>query len=320
MRTGPTFRRVLLCLLSLPLLASGQTSSISTEQYLRQLQDLNAKIAEVREHPEQAKAVEDSVPDRISINCKSGECSLSYEWLKKDLKQFQKADPQKRSAFLDHIQQKLNLFEEQARAYEQESVDSTSEHAKLGEILSRREFNRVHGPNRFDIWWEKVVRWLNKFFGSHPITGNSGLDLWHILVYSAVVVAFVLFAVWLKKRFDFARADDHPRDIMPFAPSARSWRSWLAEARALAQKEDWRNGIHLAYWAGISFLEEHGAWRPDRARTPREYLRLLNARNTQYPVLTALTRKFEITWYGQRSANATDFQETLGQLERLGCK
>ena len=123
--------------------------------------------------------------------------------------------------------------------------DTHSRHATVAavvEILSRREFNRVHGPNRFDIWWEKVVRWLNKFFGSHPITGNSGLDLWHILVYSAVVVAFVLFAVWLKKRFDFARADDHPRDIMPFAPSARSWRSWLAEARALAQKEDWRNG------------------------------------------------------------------------------
>ena len=109
MRTDPTFRRVLLCLLSLPLLALGQTSSISTEQYLRQLQDLNAKIAEVREHPEQAKAVEDSVPDRISINCKSGECSLSYEWLKKDLKQFQKADPQKRSAFLDHERAKSEL-------------------------------------------------------------------------------------------------------------------------------------------------------------------------------------------------------------------
>ena len=126
MRTGLTSRRLFLCLLSLPLLALGQSTSISTEQYLRQLQDLNAEIVQVREHPEQAKAVEDSVPDRISVNGRQGECSFSYEWLKKDLKQFQKAEPQKRAAFLDQIQEKLALLEEQARAYGQEGPESIS--------------------------------------------------------------------------------------------------------------------------------------------------------------------------------------------------
>ena len=320
MRTGPTSRWILVFLLSMPLLVMAQGGSLSTGQYLDQLEELKAKIAEVKQHPEQAKSVEESVPDRVSIGGRYGECSFSYEWLKKDLKQFEKAEPLKRNAFLDHIQDRLELLEEQARTYDQPQLDSSSDHAKLGEILSRREFNKVHGPSRFDIWWEKVMRWINSFFEKHPIAGNSRIDFWHILVYSAVVVAFIFFAYWLKKRFEYAQHDDGPRVIMPFAPSARSWRSWLGEARALAQQEDWRNAIHLAYWAGISFLEEHGAWRPDRARTPREYLRLLNARNSQHPILAALTRKFEVTWYGQRSANATDFQETVGQLEKLGCR
>lgn len=319
MRTGRTSRCILFCLLAMPLPAMAETS-LSTTQYIQQLEDLSARIAEVRQHPEQAKSVEESVPGGVSISGKYGECSFSYEWLKKDLQQFEKAGPQKRNAFLDRINEKLKLLEEQANRFDQPQSESSAGHAKLGEILSRKEFNRVHGPSRFDIWLEKVLRWIDNFFQKHPLTGDSRIDFWHVLIYSGVVVAFIFFAWWLKKRFDYARYEDGPREIIPFAPSARSWRSWLAEARALAQQEDWRNAIHLAYWAGISFLEEHGAWRPDRARTPREYLRLLNARNSQHPVLATLTRKFEVTWYGQRSANATDFQETLGQLEKLGCR
>jgi hypothetical protein len=110
------------------------------------------------------------------------------------------------------------------------------------------------------------------------------------------------------------------REIIPFAPSARSWRAWLADARAQAQQEDWRNAIHLAYWAGISYLEEHGAWKPNRARTPREYLRLIGKAASQYPVLAALTRKLEIVWYGYGTAAEADFHEALGQLEKLGCR
>ena len=319
MKNHPTFRWIFLCLLALPLPVAAE-ASLSTGQYLQQLEGLSARIAEVKQHPEQAKSVEESVPDRVSISGRYGECSFSYEWLKKDLQQFEKAEPAKRDAFLDEIDEKLKRLEEEANTYDQPQSDSSAGHQKLGEILSRKEFNKVHGPSRFDIWWEKVVRWFDSFFQKHPLMGNSRIDFWHLLVYSAVVVAFIFFAFWLKKRFDYSRYADGPREIIPFAPSARSWRSWLAEARTLAQQEDWRNAIHLAYWAGISFLEEHGAWRPDRARTPREYLRLLNAHNSHHPTLATLTRKFEVTWYGQRSANATDFQETLGQLEKLGCR
>jgi hypothetical protein len=37
-------------------------------------------------------------------------------------------------------------------------------------------------------------------------------------------------------------------------------------------------------------------------------------------VLAALTRKLEVVWYGYGSAAKADFEEALGQLEKLGCR
>jgi hypothetical protein len=94
----------------------------------------------------------------------------------------------------------------------------------------------------------------------------------------------------------------------------------MAEARAAAAKGEWRDAIHLAYWAGISFLERQGHWKPDRARTPREYLRLLSSASEHRDTLTGLTRIFEVTWYAKRGANEAAFSQTLAALEKLGCQ
>ena len=102
--------------------------------------------------------------------------------------------------------------------------------------------------------------------------------------------------------------------------SAKEWAIWLAEARAAAAKGEWRDAIHLAYWAGISFLERQGFWKPDRARTPREYLRLLSASSEHRETLAALTRIFELAWYAKRGAGEADFSRTLAELEKLGCR
>ena len=78
--------------------------------------------------------------------------------------------------------------------------------------------------------------------------------------------------------------------------------------------------VNLAYWGGISFLEESGMWRPDQARTPREYLRLLPADSQHRATLSTLTRQLEVTWYGNQQASPDTFSETLIHLEELGCR
>jgi Domain of unknown function (DUF4129) len=307
------------CLLPAMGFTTTLTASVSPAEYRLQLQDLNARVEQIKEHPEQAKQLEADLPDRVFVTDNSHQYSLSYLWLKDLLKQFRQADLKTRNSFLQTIQKRLQILDQEAEQYEKTSADLSSARKKMDEILSRREFKRAHGPTMLDIWWEKAMRWIAKFFEKHPVYGRSSEDLLHLLIYAVVAVALSVFAIWIKRRLDRPK-EEVQREIVPFAPSAKGWRKWLADAQAATLGGDWRNGVHLAYWAGISFLEEHGAWRPDRARTPREYLRILGTRKPQYPALAALTRKFEVIWYGHRDATANDFQEILQQLERIGCK
>jgi hypothetical protein len=94
----------------------------------------------------------------------------------------------------------------------------------------------------------------------------------------------------------------------------------MNDARLAADRGNWRDAIHLGYWCGISFLEAQGLWRPDTARTPREYLRLMPSASEHRETLSRLTRTFELVWYGTQEADGNAFFETLAQLEKLGCQ
>jgi hypothetical protein len=317
MRTGATFLKTCFCLLSV-LSVAAAADRLSPPEYHHQLQELAGRIEQLGQHPEEVGRLEAELPDHISVAADSREYSLSYEWLKNDLKEFEKANIERRAELLQEIKTHLHVLDEQFAGFAGSAKGQQQSQLKLEEILSRHEFQRVHGPSAWDIWWEKVLRKLASFFTDRA--RRVSIDPVKVVIYLMVTVACIMFAIWIKRRFDIPKAGVAPREIVPFSPSARGWRTWLAEARKLAQQEDWRNSIHLAYWAGVAFLEEQGAWKPDRARTPREYLRLLKPLSSHHPALSALTGKFEIIWYGQRDAKAADFQEALGQLEKLGCR
>jgi len=308
--------RLLLLLLACGLTACADTLSIA--EYRQQLNDLSSQAESLRDQPDNSGKMLAGLPEHVLVLAHSREYSVNYQWLKDDLSKFQKAGPGARTAILQGIQQHFKTLISESQAIENSSADPEQSRKKLDEILSRHEFQRVQGPSAWAILRARIYEWLAR----HLRVGRAkwAWDFLQIAVYLLIAGAVVAFAIWIIRRLSQPQEELEPRSIMPFAPSARGWGAWLAEARSLAQRGDWRNSIHLAYWAAISFLEENGAWKPDRARTPREYLQLLGARTPQYPVLTRLTRKFEVVWYGHRDANEADFQEILGQLEQLGCR
>jgi hypothetical protein len=134
-----------------------------------------------------------------------------------------------------------------------------------------------------------------------------------------MILAFLALTYWVYRSI---RTTAKVETILPepLPVSAREWRVWLADAREAARLGNWQDAIHLAYWAGISFLESQGVWRPDVARTPREYLRLMPTANEHRPVLAALTNKFERVWYAGQAADSQAFSQTLEELEKLGCR
>ncbi len=312
--------RTMLVAISLLLMAVAHAATLSLADYRQQLLDLTQKVESLQAHPEVAGRIAVELPEKVSVKVDKAEYSIDFANLKSSLGGFATASADKRPALLQQMKDYVQVLNQQADEFAKPSPDLESERAKLSAILAGREYAKVKGPNAWDRFLAKAYGWiarqLNRLFSVKGFKGDTQL----IVVYIVIGIAFSVLAVWIVRRLAQPLRAEPEREIMPFAPSAKGWRTWLAEARALAQEKDWRNAIHLGYWAGISFLEERGAWKPDRARTPREYLRLLNARNEQHPALAALTRKFEVVWYGHRDAGERDFQETLGQLEKLGCR
>jgi len=295
-------------------------ASISAAEYRNQLHDLSGQIASLQDHPESAGTVEAGLKETLTVETGSGEIVVDFRPLKNDLAQFRSAEAKQRAALLPQMQKYVDALNAGAAAFDRPSEDSSTRRSKLAEILARREFRHMQAPSLLDLVLNKVLQWLARILGRFLKIGSSTVTPLHIFIYSLIGAALVLMAVWTIRRLRRGEESPEQREIIPFAPSARGWRAWLGDARSLAAKQDWRNAIHMAYWAGISFLEEHGAWRPNRARTPREYLRLVNPRTAQHAPLAALTRKFEFVWYGAHEAVESDFQETLRQLETLGCR
>jgi hypothetical protein len=312
-------------LLPLALLAAlffaekARAAPLSLPEYQQQLQDLAGKVDALKGHPEQAFKLEASLPDAVSVSTADKEYSISYKDLKYNLAELAGANEDKRRTLFAEISGYVQGLSAEARKYAQSSSVYAAEHEKLNAILARGEFAKVKGPGVLDRLLSRVYRGVGRILAKLFFVKGLRGETSHIIVYVLIGNVFVLLAVWIVRRLA-QPVPETPREIIPFSPSAKNWRTWLAEARALSHEHDWRGAIHLAYWAGISFLEENGAWKPDRARTPREYLRLLSTRNTRHPALTALTRKFEVTWYGHRNAEESDFQDTLVQLEKLGCR
>lgn len=311
---------LLLALLLLLAPAIAHADSVSVSDYRRQLREISQQIESLRNHPEQAAKVMAAIPDEVSVTSSSGAVTVKYKSLKDDLASFSHVDADKRAAFLTKIEAYVQSLRVAADAYDKNAGDLPSAHEELNRILAAREFSKVTGPSVKDALLARIYRWLSRILSKILPKRGSKFDLMQLLIYLLVAAAVTLLIIWTVRRLRRPREELPQREIIPFAPSARSWRAWLAEARTLAAQQDWRNAIHLAYWAGISYLEEHGAWKPNRARTPREYLRLIGTRAAPYPVLAALTRKLELVWYGYGTARQSDFEETLDQLQQLGCR
>src|SRR5262249_35776093 len=191
------------------------------------------------------------------------------------------------------------------------------ERGLLSGILSAPEFRGVHGPTMIDYLRERVQRFLLDLLGrverssAIPTVSRLAVDL--LIAAALLMLAYTVYRV-------VRRGAPAETPIPPVAGSAtQDWTAWLAQARTAADAGSFREAIHFAYSCGIAYLEAQGVWRPDPARTPREYLRLLPTVGDRRDTLAALTRGFERVWYGTAAADAGAFAAALADLKRLGC-
>lgn len=189
--------------------------------------------------------------------------------------------------------------------------------AKLHEILSRAEFRADTGPSALEMWRARINRWifehliaLLRWLHISQRTGNY--LAWGLILAAAVILFYVVYR-WLSKR------EGKAEFVAPAEPMASDARQWLADAQSAAERGDYREAIHCGYWACVARLEDLRLLARDRARTPRESLRLLEEHPKEKGFLQTVTRSFELIWYGYRPASREDWATTKEQLENMGC-
>ncbi len=289
-------------------------ADLTVAEYRSQLDQLLDSAQQLDSSRHDVAPVLRDLPQSWRVHTDEQDFTISAEGLRQDVKKFeQKGDYAAALA----IQSRIQALRRDLDGFEKSPQDVSSNREHLAALLARPEFRDVRGPSFLDRLAQKlltiILSWLGRLFRSSAIPTIS-----KFLVYTLIGLA-VLALGWLAYR-QIKSAGERENVVPTDLPvSAKDWALWLAEAQEAAQQHNWREAIHLAYWAGISFLEHQGTWRPDRARTPREYLRLLSSSSEHRETLAALTQIFELTWYAKREANKGAFAQALQALERLGC-
>ncbi len=296
-----------------------QRLALDLPAYSASLEQWRASAAGLEANPETAGALRESLPASLSVKVGETRVEVSTQWLRSAADEFEK-EPGKRKAIAGGIQQALAHMRDEARALESAAAPLPDARAKLNEILSRREFRAVRPPNWLDRLREQAALWLlrllEKIFGSVPRLPGAG----EVLVWVVIALALIVLVLWLKRALESAAARETPVPLEAAAVPTRSSSQWMSDARAAAERGDYREAMHCAYWAAISRVEEADVVKPDRTRTPREHLRRVPQTFAQRALVADLTRRFEVIWYGYHAATAADFEQARAQLEQLGCR
>jgi Domain of unknown function (DUF4129) len=196
--------------------------------------------------------------------------------------------------------------------------DLAQSHAQIDRILRDREFQGSHEASWLDKLQARVRQWisenLDKLFDRMGVSASVG----SAIAWTLVTVVALLLAFWAV-RYVIAAAARSEMDLSGAVPAGQDWRYWAREARAAAERGDYRAAIHAAYWTAVTQLEENHVFPEDRSRTPRELLRMVKRDSAAHGPLAQLTRRFEVTWYGYHVATSSDWDDVRKHMETLEC-
>ena len=315
------FPVLILLVLALFARAHGATTSqqLSLQEYIFELDKCSALLASSGNNPAVLRTLRMALPSQWIVSAGNQTYTVSTDWLADGLARTETAR-RGDSAALQQTQQQIAVHRDAAQALAVPASPQTLDRsrARLNRILEGREFQAIHGPTWFDLLRARVYDWisrqLEKLFGRF----RGGRALGNVIAWIVIALAALLLILWAVRAS--MRTGARPEmDLRGAAGPGKDSVFWLREARDAAARGDYRAAIHAAYWAAIARLEEIKALPEDRSRTPRESLRLIRRESAEYAPLTQLTRRFELVWYGYRSADSADWSDAMKQLETLGC-
>jgi hypothetical protein len=304
---------------------------VTLAQYESELDRLANAFSDLPAHPAGVEALRQSLPSGWIVDDGQQKHEVSAEWIAEALKVNGKSPSDLKKIWTDTAA-RLKVLRADAESMKDAPARENRADAKarLQKILSRREFNQAKsGDSWWSQMWDQVQRWISWLL-DHTLGRLLGSGTAKtVVIYVLIGVVFLFAAVWIVRGMrTLARSETLIADAS--FPPGKHWRDWTREAAAAASRGDYRAALFAAYWAGVYRLAEVGAWKLDRARTPREYLRLIGQQakselGAQNPVgrelaLKDLTHGMEASWYGFLPATRQDYDNAVAHLETLGCR
>lgn len=236
---------------------------------------------------------------------------VRLEWLRAGIARLGTAQEPQRKAIIVSLRQRLISLNEEKKTI----PAMASVHREFAQVLAAREFAPDPEPSWLRRKWNAFLRWLGGAL-SKGFEAATHAPEWLRVLFEALLflVPVLMLCVWLLRqvREDRIHPSMHGEKQAESTVGPRT--EWIALAEECARESEWRKAIHALYWATIAGFEARRAWRANRTRTPREYLRLLKEDSVQRAALVEQTHLFELTWYGYREASEEDYRRAMQLL------
>jgi len=276
------------------------------------------RTAEAVQHREAIPQLRQSLPRIWHVRTSEGAIDVSTAWLRSELHKVEQ-EPTKHQAIANRIRSQLLAMHKAATeldgVLQQPSPDGARD--RLDKILNRPEFSGERGPSQLELLQAKIGRWIERQLFRLLSRLHLGARTGNVLSWGIVAIAVLALCYWIIRNLAArSRLQEQPTGGVARLNDSREW---ARDALAAAERGDYRDAVHCAYWAVIVSLETRGMLKSDRARTPRESLRLLDPHPREQKQLREFTLLFELVWYGYRPASAKDWSNARTHLENMGC-
>lgn len=233
-----------------------------------------------------------------------------FAWMRDALSSARSLPDAKRASLMTSVESHLDADLADVRA-SPTAPDFSAARSDANAILAGREFRTSAELSLRDRIMAMLYRWLDRMLSHVAAFGSRSPWIGPLIEWSLGAVACALLLAWafriaqrqrVRMQFEAARQIEQTDERVL---------NWMREAEEHAARGSFRDAVHCLYWASIVALEGRRLWQPDRARTPREYLRLVDPASPLSAVLRRQTFSFETIWYGLRPAARPDYDSAL---------
>jgi len=238
--------------------------------------------------------------------------------LREGLESARKASPADREKLLQEVSARLTEDATLADASTSSTKDDFSRARKRAdEVLSEPEFQTVTEESYLQREIVRLFQWLDEVFNGVSRFGKRSPWLVPLMEWGSITLAAAGLLTWVFRTMQRQRLAVRVEASSTAGVWQKESENWAELARTEAMRQDWRAAVHCLYWATIVMMEGRKLWRQNRARTPREYVQLLEPGSILQLELRKMTQLFERIWYGLRPAAESDYAGALALFEKL---